>query len=118
MSIRIAIMGYGNLGRGIECAITQNPDLELVAIFTRRPPESVKALSGAKVYHADRILDFKRDIDGWSKIAKNLYIWDYTTNFHKYMLPFPNLKILHKLLPITVVLKCPIWKGFAMLMEE
>ena len=63
MSIRIAIMGYGNLGRGIECAITQNPDLELVAIFTRRPPESVKALSGAKVYHADRILDFKRDID-------------------------------------------------------
>ena len=63
MSIRIAIMGYGNLGRGIECAITQNPDLELVAIFTRRPPESVKALSGAKVYHADKILDFKRDID-------------------------------------------------------
>ena len=42
MSIRIGIMGYGNLGRGIECAVRQNPDMELAAVFTRRAPESVR----------------------------------------------------------------------------
>lgn len=42
MSIRIGILGYGNLGRGVECAIKQNPDMELVAVFTRRAPESVR----------------------------------------------------------------------------
>ena len=42
MSIRIGILGYGNLGRGVECAIKHNPDLELVAVFTRRAPETVK----------------------------------------------------------------------------
>ncbi len=36
MSIRIGILGYGNLGRGVECAVRQNPDMELVAVFTRR----------------------------------------------------------------------------------
>lgn len=40
--MRIGIMGYGNLGKGIECAIKQNDDMELVAVFTRRNPESVK----------------------------------------------------------------------------
>lgn len=45
MSIRIGILGYGNLGRGVECAIKQNPDMELVAVFTRRPPESVSILT-------------------------------------------------------------------------
>ena len=39
--MRIGIIGYGNLGRGVECAIRQNPDMELVAVFTRRAPESV-----------------------------------------------------------------------------
>ena len=38
MSIRIGILGYGNLGRGVECAIKHNPDMELVAVFTRRDP--------------------------------------------------------------------------------
>ena len=38
MSIRIAIAGYGNLGRGVECAIRQNPDMELKAVFTRSDP--------------------------------------------------------------------------------
>ena len=53
MSIRIGIMGYGNLGRGIECAIRQNPDMELVAVFTRRAPESLQILTeGVKVYPA------------------------------------------------------------------
>ena len=45
MSIRIGILGYGNLGRGVECAIKQNPDMELVAVFTRRAPEMVSILT-------------------------------------------------------------------------
>ena len=42
MSIRVGILGYGNLGRGIELGIRQNPDMELVAVFTRRAPETLK----------------------------------------------------------------------------
>lgn len=45
MSIRIGILGYGNLGRGVECAIRQNPDMELAAVFTRRDPSSVSILT-------------------------------------------------------------------------
>ena len=45
MSIRIGILGYGNLGRGVECAIKHNPDLELTGVFTRRDPKSVKILT-------------------------------------------------------------------------
>lgn len=63
MAIRIGILGYGNLGRGIECAIGQNEDMELVAVFTRRAPETVKVESGAKVYHVDRLADMKEKID-------------------------------------------------------
>ena len=49
MTIRIGIMGYGNLGRGVECAIKQNPDMELAAVFTRRDPKNVRILTeGAK----------------------------------------------------------------------
>ena len=42
MTIRIAVIGYGNLGRGVEYAIGQNPDMEVIAIFTRRKPEHIK----------------------------------------------------------------------------
>ncbi|MBR3780826.1 MAG: diaminopimelate dehydrogenase [Clostridia bacterium] len=64
MSIRIGIMGYGNLGRGIECAVKKNSDLELVAVFSRRNPETVKILTEtAKVYHADEIMNFTDKID-------------------------------------------------------
>lgn len=64
MSIRIGIMGYGNLGRGIECAIKKNSDMELVAVFSRRNPETVSILTeGAKVYSADEVLSFKDKID-------------------------------------------------------
>ena len=64
MSIRIGIVGYGNLGRGVECAIAQNPDMELVAVLTRRPPESVKILSQtATVYHIDDIENLVGKID-------------------------------------------------------
>ena len=40
--------------------------------------------------------DFKQDLLGWSKIAKNIHVWDYTTNFHHYFQPFPNLKVLRE----------------------
>ena len=62
--IRIGIYGYGNLGRGIECAIKQNPDMELVAVFTRRDPSTVKILSeGVTVYHVDDALKMTDKID-------------------------------------------------------
>jgi len=61
--MRIGIMGYGNLGKGIECAINQNDDMELVAVFTRRDPESVKTLTGVKVYGMDKLIDMKDEID-------------------------------------------------------
>ncbi|MBR2338898.1 MAG: diaminopimelate dehydrogenase [Clostridia bacterium] len=64
MSIRIGIMGYGNLGRGIECAVKQNADMELAAVFTRRPPKTVSVLTeGVSVYHVDDVLSHKDEID-------------------------------------------------------
>ncbi len=63
MSIKIAIAGYGNLGRGVECAIKQNDDMELYGIFTRRAPEMVNTLTGATVYNIKDILDHKEEID-------------------------------------------------------
>ncbi len=64
MSIRVGIMGYGNLGRGIECALKQNTDMELVAVFSRRNPDSVKILTeGVKVYPAEDAVKMKDEID-------------------------------------------------------
>ncbi|MBR4966534.1 MAG: diaminopimelate dehydrogenase [Lachnospiraceae bacterium] len=62
--VRIGIMGYGNLGRGIECAIKQNADMELVAVFTRRNPETVKILTeGVRVYSVEDVEKLKGEID-------------------------------------------------------
>lgn len=62
--MKIGIMGYGNLGRGIECAIKQNPDMELTAVFSRRDPSTVKILTeGVKVYPADDAVKMKDQID-------------------------------------------------------
>ena len=63
MAIRIGIYGYGNLGRGVEAAIGQNPDMTLVGVFTRRDPASVKTLTGAPVFHTDAALSMRDDID-------------------------------------------------------
>ena len=64
MSIRISIYGYGNLGKGVEAAVRQNKDTELVAVFSRRNPESVKiATEGVPVVAADSIEDYKDKID-------------------------------------------------------
>ena len=61
--MRIAIYGYGNIGRGVELAIRANPDQELVGVFTRRAPETVKTLTGAPVFSADTIADHAAEID-------------------------------------------------------
>lgn len=61
--MKIAIYGYGNLGKGVECAVNDAPDAELFGVFTRRAPESVTTVSGVKVFPADDILKYKNDID-------------------------------------------------------
>lgn len=61
--MKLAIYGYGNLGRGVECAVRQNPDMELIGIFTRRPPETVKTLTGVPVYSSASIVEYKEKID-------------------------------------------------------
>ena len=64
MSIRIGIYGYGNLGKGVECAIKQNSDMELVAVFTRRDPASVSILTdSAKVCNVAEVEQWKDKID-------------------------------------------------------
>ena len=64
MSIRIGILGYGNLGRGVECAVRQNPDMELVAVFTRRKPEDLSIMTEkAAVCHVDEAAAWKDKID-------------------------------------------------------
>lgn len=64
MSIRIGIFGYGNLGRGVELALRQNDDMELVAVFTRRDPASLKILSaGVPVYPSAAAINMKDAID-------------------------------------------------------
>lgn len=64
MAIRVGILGYGNLGRGVECAIKHNPDMELAAVFTRRDPESLTVLTeGARVLPAAEAPSMKDSID-------------------------------------------------------
>ena len=64
--IRIGILGYGNLGRGIECAVKHTKDMKLVAVFTRRDPSSVKTLTpDAKV----------ENIENSSTVASNIYLY-------------------------------------------
>ncbi len=62
--IRVGILGYGNLGKGIECAVKNNPDMELKAVFTRRNPADVKIMTeGATVYHVEEAIGMKDEID-------------------------------------------------------
>ena len=62
--IRIGILGYGNLGRGVELSLRQNPDMELVAFFTRRDPKTLKTLSPeVPVYHVDDAVKMQDEID-------------------------------------------------------
>ncbi len=62
--VRIGIVGYGNIGRGVEAAIRQNEDCELAGVFTRRNPETVKITTeGGKVFHIDTLPSMKDEID-------------------------------------------------------
>ena len=62
--VRIGIIGYGNIGRGVEAAIKQNPDCEMAGVFTRRDPSTVKITTeGGKVYSVSELADHKDDID-------------------------------------------------------
>ena len=64
MTIRIGIFGYGNLGRGIESAIRQNEDMEVVAVFTRRDPATLKInTEGVEVKHVSDVESYKDKID-------------------------------------------------------
>lgn len=62
--IKVGILGYGNLGRGVECAVRNSENMELVAVFTRRNPSSVKLLTeGVPVVEIGKVLDWKEKID-------------------------------------------------------
>ena len=62
--IKIAIAGYGNLGRGVEISISKNPDMKLVGVFSRRDPKSVNTFfEDTKVFSIDNILEHKDEID-------------------------------------------------------
>lgn len=62
--IKIGILGYGNLGRGVECAVKQNPDMEVVAVFTRRDPKDLQILTpSAQVCHVSDAENWKDKID-------------------------------------------------------
>ncbi|MBQ5658564.1 MAG: diaminopimelate dehydrogenase [Peptococcaceae bacterium] len=63
MTIRIGILGYGNLGRGVELAIQHCPDMELAGVFTRRDPASLKTVTGVNVYSMEQAETMQDDID-------------------------------------------------------
>lgn len=64
MTIKIGILGYGNLGKGVECAVKHNPDMELAAVFTRRDKASLKVLTpGVKVCSVQEAESMKNEID-------------------------------------------------------
>ena len=88
MSTRIGIIGYGNLGRGVECAIRQNSDMQLVAVFTRREPSTVSILTKeAAVCKVEDVKDWKDRIDvmilcGGSATDLPKQTVEYVRNFH------------------------------------
>ena len=61
--MKAAILGYGNLARGIESAILQAPDIELTAVFSRRDPAGIKTVTNVPVYSVNDILNYKDEID-------------------------------------------------------
>lgn len=74
MSIRIGIFGYGNLGRGIECAVRQNPDMEIAAVFTRRDPEKISILTeGVPVYSSEDAAAHTDEIDVMNTLRRKCY---------------------------------------------
>lgn len=104
--MKIGIYGYGNLGKGVECAIKNNPDMELVGVFTRRDPDNVRILTeGVRVYSADDVLKLKDEIDVLiicagsatdlpqltPELAKSFNVIDSYDNHHEIPLHFDNV---------------------------
>ncbi len=63
MAIRVGIYGYGNLGRGVEAALSASPDMEAVGVFTRRDPAALTTVTGLPVFSAEAALSMKEAID-------------------------------------------------------
>ncbi len=61
--IKVGLYGYGNIAKGVECAVKQNKDMEITCVFTRRNPDTVNTTSGAPVYKTDDVLNHKYDVD-------------------------------------------------------
>ena len=61
MNIRIGIVGYGNLARGVEASVQLQPDMELVGVFSRR--QGIETVSGVPTYSMEDIPNFKGKID-------------------------------------------------------
>ncbi len=61
--IKVGIVGYGNLGRGVCLAVEKSNDMECVGVFTRRDPATVKPVTGFRTYSMDKLKDFKGEID-------------------------------------------------------
>ena len=75
MTIRIGIMGYGNLGRGIECAVKNNPDMELAAVFTRRDPSTVIIKTkGVNVYRCEDAPGMADKIDSGHSASGSFFL--------------------------------------------
>ena len=91
--MKIGILGYGNIGRGVEYAITQNPDMELVAVFTRRNPESLKINSDAQVVNIS-------EIENW---ADKIDVLIHMLNVDKGSVEASNMQMLFELIQEGVV---------------
>lgn len=61
--IKIGILGYGNLGKGVESAMKQNTDMEVIGVFSRRDPTTLKTLTGVNTYHVNELIEMKDEID-------------------------------------------------------
>lgn len=61
--IKIGLYGYGNIAKGVECAVNQNDDMQVTCVFTRRDPSTVTTVSGAHVYSTEDVLSHKEDVD-------------------------------------------------------
>ena len=83
--IRIGIAGYGNLGRGVESALSHTEDMELVGVFTRRSPDSVKTKTGVPVYSMEQAKISKDEKEWYAKIKEKALV----IQFNNYTLKLP-----------------------------
>lgn len=119
--MRIGIFGYGKLGKGVEKAILENPDMELVAIFTRRNPEEIEvATKNVSVVSADKVIEWKEKIDvmiicGGSAtdlphmtpdLAKNFNVVDSYDNHSNILNHYNNVNESAKLSQKTALISC------------